>query len=94
MEDYKLYIDGAFVDAESGETYQSINPYNAEPIATVAKGGAKDAVKAVAAARKAFDEGPWPRMTGTERGELIGKAAALMKERMKDYAAIEIYRGA
>ena len=89
MEEYKLYIDGAFVDAESGETYQSINPYNAEPIATVAKGGAKDAVKAVAAARKAFDEGPWPRMTGTERGELIDKAAALMKERMKDYAAIE-----
>ncbi|MHA1108959.1 MAG: aldehyde dehydrogenase family protein, partial [Alphaproteobacteria bacterium] len=89
MESYKLYIDGQFSDAEGGETTQSINPYNNQPIAKIPLGTVADANRAVAAARKAFDHGPWPRMTGAERGELIGKAAALMKERMKPYAALE-----
>ena len=89
MESYQLYIGGEFTDAEGGETTSSINPYNNEPIADIPLGGERDAAKAVAAARKAFDEGPWPRMSGAERGELIGKAAAILKQRMKDYAALE-----
>jgi aldehyde dehydrogenase (NAD+) len=89
MESYKLYIGGEFTAADGGETYSSINPYNAEPIAEIPLGTARDAAKAVAAARKAFDTGPWPHMPGPERGELIGKVAALLKERMKDYAAVE-----
>ncbi len=89
MESYKLYIGGAFSDAEGGETYQSINPYNNQPIAEIPRAGVRDAARAVAAARKAFDEGPWPGMSGAERGELIGKAAALLKERSKQYAALE-----
>ena len=89
MESYQLYIGGEFTDAEGGETTPSINPYNNEPIADIPLGSEKDAAKAVAAARKAFDEGPWPRMSGAERGELIGKAAAILKQRMKDYAALE-----
>ncbi len=89
MESYKLYIGGEFSDAEGGETYQSINPYNNEAIAEIPRASVADADRAVAAARKAFDHGPWPHMPGAERGELIGKAAALMKERMKDYAALE-----
>jgi len=89
MEDYKLYIDGRFENAESGDTYNSINPYNGEAIATIPQGSARDADRAIRAARKAFDEGPWPRMTGEERAALIGKAAGLLKERMKDYARLE-----
>jgi aldehyde dehydrogenase (NAD+) len=77
------------VDAEKGETYQSINPYNNEPLATIPLAGAADADRAVAAARKAFDEGPWPHMSGEERGELLGKVAAILKDRMKDFAANE-----
>jgi aldehyde dehydrogenase (NAD+) len=89
MEDYKLYIDGRFENAESGDTYNSINPYNGEAIATIPQGSARDADRAIRAARKAFDGGPWPRMTGEERSALIGKAAGLLKERMKDYARLE-----
>ena len=50
METYKLYIGGEFVDAGKGETYQSINPYNNEPIADIPLGSEKDA------ARAAYDE--------------------------------------
>ena len=89
METYKMYIDGEFVDAESGDRNDSINPFNGETIASIPRGNAADVNKAVAAARKAFDHGPWPRMSGEERSDLIGKAAALLKERMKDYARLE-----
>lgn len=89
METYKMYIDGEFVDAESGDRNDSINPFNGEAIASIPRGNAADVNKAVAAARKAFDHGPWPRMSGEERSDLIGKAAALLKERMKDYARLE-----
>ena len=63
MEDYKMYIDGKFVDAESGDSYQSINPYNGEAIASIPQGSARDADRAIRAARKAFDDGPWTRMS-------------------------------
>jgi len=89
METYKMYIDGQFVDADSGDRYDSINPFNGEAIGSIPRGGVADVNKAIAAARRAFDEGPWPRMSGEERSELIGKAAALLKDRMKDYARIE-----
>jgi len=89
MESYKMYIDGQFVDSEGGERYESINPYNNEAIASIPRGNARDVERAVAAARKAFDEGPWPRMTGAERSALMVKVADLLKERMKDYAVKE-----
>ena len=89
METYKMYIDGAFVDADSGDRYESLNPYNGEAIASIPQGGRADVDKAVAAARRAFDEGPWPRMSGEERSALIAKAAEILKDRMKDYARIE-----
>jgi aldehyde dehydrogenase (NAD+) len=89
METYKMYIDGAFVDAITGDRYESINPFNGEVIASIPRGSAADVDKAVSAARKAFDEGPWPRMSGGERSDLLAKAAALLKDRMKDYAKLE-----
>lgn len=89
METYKLYIGGEFVEAEGGATAPTINPCNGEAIANIPVASVNDALKAVAAARKAFDEGPWPRMSGEERGEMIGKVAAIMKERQKDLAANE-----
>ena len=84
-----MYIDGAFVESDSGERTNSINPFNGEAIASVPLGNARDVDAAVAAARRAFDQGPWPRMTGEERSELMAKAAALLKERMKQYAVTE-----
>ena len=89
METYQLYIDGAFTDAEGGATAPSINPYDGEPVANIPVASVADAERAIAAARNAFDNGPWRAMTGAERGELIGKMSAIMKERSKDLAANE-----
>jgi len=89
MDSYHMYIDGRFVDSESGDRYESINPYNGEAIASIPRGTARDVDAAVAAARKAFDDGPWPRMSGEERSALMGKVAETLKERMKDYAIKE-----
>ena len=63
----QLLIDGKFVDAVSGKTFQTINPHDETVIMEVAEGDAADVDIAVKAARKAFDEGPWPKMTGAVR---------------------------
>ncbi|MBS4162502.1 aldehyde dehydrogenase family protein, partial [Klebsiella pneumoniae] len=54
-----LFIDGQWVSAEKGGTRKIINPFNQEQIETVGEGDREDAVKAIAAARRAFDEGEW-----------------------------------
>ena len=89
MENYKMYIGGDFVDADSNERYEVINPYNGEAIASVPRGGVRDVDKAVVAARKAFNEGAWSQMSGEERSELLLKAASILKQRMKEYARLE-----
>ena len=65
--DYLLYIDGAFVPAADGRTFESVNPHDGRIVARSARAGREDALRAGDAARRAFDAGPWPRMTGTER---------------------------
>ena len=67
MEQYKLFIDGKFVDAASGKTFESIDPGSGMPIATVARAGTTDAEAAIAAARKAFDSGVWSGLTPAAR---------------------------
>ena len=64
MADYQLFIDGERCDAASGETFATHDPATGEKIADVAKAGREDAVRAIEAARRAFDEGPWPKMSG------------------------------
>lgn len=71
----KLLIDGEFVDAASGKTFQSIDPRSEQVIAEVAEGDAEDINRAVRAARKAFDHGPWPKMPAHKRGEILFKYA-------------------
>ncbi|KAJ0986678.1 hypothetical protein J5N97_005034 [Dioscorea zingiberensis] len=60
----KLLINGQFVDAATGKTFPTLDPRTGEVIAHVAEGDVEDVNRAVSAARKAFDEGPWPKMTG------------------------------
>jgi len=67
MDHYKLFIDGKFVDAASGKTFESIDPGSGAPFATVARAGAADAEAAIEAARKAFDSGVWSGMTPEAR---------------------------
>ncbi|KAI3931522.1 hypothetical protein MKW92_011124 [Papaver armeniacum] len=64
----KLFINGEFVNSASGKTFPTLDPRTGNVIAHVAEGDAEDINRAVAAARKAFDEGPWPKMTAYVKG--------------------------
>ncbi len=79
-------IDGEDVDSLDGATFDDVDPWTREPWATVALGGAADADRAVTAARRAFDEGPWPRMGFAERGALIHRLADLIGEHADELA--------
>lgn len=59
----QLLINGQFVNSASGKTFPTLDPRTGEVIAYVSEGDAEDINRAVSAARKAFDEGPWPRMS-------------------------------
>lgn len=86
---YQLLIAGKAVDAASGETFTAYNPATNQAVAQVAKAGKEDVDRAVAAARKAFDEGPWPRMSPYERGRVIQRLADRIRERADELAALE-----
>src|ERR1700684_3289277 len=73
-------IDGEETESVSGERFASVDPWTREPWAQVALGGPQDADRAARPARRAFDEGPWPRLGYAERGALLHRFAALIKE--------------
>src|SRR6266487_6851325 len=76
----KLLINGKWVDSASGKTFPTINPSTGEVITQVAESDAPDVDKAVAAARGAFDKGPWRKMSAAERGVLMYKLADLIEK--------------
>ena len=85
----KLFIDGQWTDAASGKTFETPNPATGETLANVAEGDAEDINRAVRAARKAFESGPWSRMTPSERGRLIWKIGDLILENAAELAQLE-----
>ncbi|HFB65886.1 MAG TPA: aldehyde dehydrogenase family protein [Aeromonadales bacterium] len=85
----KLYINGQWVGSKSNRTIKVVNPATEVVFDEVAAGNAEDIDAAVKAARKAFDKGPWPRMTGTERATILRKIAMLINQRLQQLAAIE-----
>src|ERR1700726_1482194 len=85
----KLLIDGAWVNAASGKTFPVYDPSTGEVLAHVAEADAADVDKAVRAARKAFDEGPWPRMSPSERGRLLWKLSDLIERHAEEFATLE-----
>src|SRR6202142_3400316 len=86
----KLLIDGEWVPAASGRTFDTINPATEEKLGEVAHGDAEDIDRAVRAARAAFDyEGPWRRMTPSARGKLIWRIGDLIEEHADELAMIE-----
>ena len=87
---YGHVIDGVEVESIDGARMDSIDPYTREPWAQVALGAQKDADAAVAAARRAFDEGPWPRMGFEKRQELIHRLADLMEEHVEELAMADV----
>ncbi|MBJ7958070.1 aldehyde dehydrogenase DhaS [Bacillus cereus group sp. N28] len=85
----KLYVNGAFIESASGKTFKTPNPATSETLAIVAEAGREDIHKAVVAARMAFDEGPWSRMSTAERSRLMYKLADLMEEHKEELAQLE-----
>ena len=83
-----LLIGGAWVPAQSGLTFETVNPATGAPLATIALAGAADVDAAVAAARAAF-EGPWSRIKPYERQDLILKLADLVGENFEELAYLD-----
>lgn len=84
----QLLIDGAWVDARSGQTFTSVNPSTGEVIATVSEGGREDVDRAVTAARRAF-EGPWSKFKPAERQNLLLKFADLVDTHFERLAVLD-----
>jgi 5-carboxymethyl-2-hydroxymuconic-semialdehyde dehydrogenase len=84
------YIDGAFRASRAGGTFESRSPATNEVVALAADGRAEDVDDAVAAARHAFDEGPWPRLPAAERAAMLRRIASLIRERSADFVRVEV----
>ncbi len=84
---HQLFIDGRFVDAESGETLATLNPHDNSPIAEVALAGAADIDKAVAAATRAFPA--WSRLAAADRGRILLRLADLIEANADELARLE-----
>jgi phenylacetaldehyde dehydrogenase len=85
----QMFINGQWTDAASGKTFDTPNPATGETLARVAEGDAEDIDRAVRAARKAFDDGPWTRMTPSERGRIIWRIGDLILEHADEFAQLE-----
>ncbi|MCA1591781.1 MAG: betaine-aldehyde dehydrogenase [Acidobacteria bacterium] len=85
---YQLLIDGQWMDAESGKTFETPNPATGKTLAEVAEADKADVDKAVAAARRAF-EGKWSKMSARDRGRLLYKLSQLIESKSQELAALE-----
>src|SRR3954454_25123460 len=83
------FIDGIFVDAASGESFETLNPTTNEVLTTAAAGDARDVDRAVAAARDAFQNGPWPRMKAKEKAKVLRGIADLIRANADDFIRLE-----
>ena len=86
----QLFINGHWVVPVKGGTFTSIDPSNESVLASVAAATAEDIDLAVKAARHAFDDGPWPRMSGAERGVVLRRIATGIRDRLPELAEIEV----
>ena len=80
LKKYQMYIDGKWVNSESEKSFESYNPATEEPWAIIPEAGVNDVDRAVQAAHRAFNEGPWSKMTATERGKLLRRLAEVLNE--------------
>jgi betaine-aldehyde dehydrogenase len=84
-----LYLGGRWVSARTGGVRDVINPCDQSVLAKVDEAGPEDVAEAIAAARRAFDEGPWPRTPPMDRGALLGSVASLLERDREHIARIE-----
>jgi acyl-CoA reductase-like NAD-dependent aldehyde dehydrogenase len=85
----RMRIGGELTEASSGETLDILNPATADVLTTTPAGGVEDVGRAVEAARRAFDEGTWPRMERSERAKAMNRFADRIEERMDDLFRLE-----
>ncbi|RXM96996.1 Mitochondrial 10-formyltetrahydrofolate dehydrogenase [Acipenser ruthenus] len=86
---HQCFINGRFEDAENGKTYDTVNPTDGSVICKVSYASVGDVDRAVAAAKDAFETGPWGKMNARDRGRLLYKLADLMEEHQEELATIE-----
>jgi len=89
IESYQMLIDGAWVDASDGATFESSNPTNGQVWSRIPEATTHDVDRAVRAAHAAFTDGPWARMTPTERGKCLRRLAELLGEKSEELGRIE-----
>src|SRR5690606_7770871 len=89
MTDYdKLFIGGEWVAPSTDERLEVFSPATEERVGSVPVAGPKDVDAAVAAARRAFDDGPWPRTSPAERAQVLAKAISLIEQRNDEIAGV------
>jgi aldehyde dehydrogenase (NAD+) len=85
---YGIFLDGEFTDPSAHEQFVTLNPATATPLATVARASSADVARAVASARRAYDD-VWSRTSGTERAKYLFRVARLIQERARELAVVE-----
>jgi phenylacetaldehyde dehydrogenase len=85
----RMLINGEWVEAVSGKSFPVFDPTNGDVMVQVAEGDRADIDRAVKAARVAFESGPWPSMTASERGKLLWKLADLLEAHLDEFAELE-----
>src|SRR5437764_6649609 len=85
----RLLIGGERMTAADGRTFETLDPATGQPITTVAHAGAQDVDRAVTAARRALDEGPWPQMSAADRARLLNRLADAIEEHADELAELE-----
>lgn len=90
MKKYQAWIDGQWVDPASGQWFDTENPFTGKAWAQIARCNAEDANRAVEAAYNAFESGPWPQMTASQRGALLRKLGDLIAENAEWLADTEV----
>lgn len=89
IKDAKLFINGEYVDAISGETFDSIDPSTNRKLASVANANEQDAQKAIEVAQRTFESGVWSQMAVDERARILCKMSDLVMERVDELATVE-----
>ena len=85
----RLFIDGQWADPQSGQFFKTINPATEEAITEVAEAGVQDVDRAVQAARRAFESGPWSKMAAADRGRILWKLGDLIEANVQEIGRLE-----
>ena len=89
LKSYQMYINGEWVNAKDGKTLESVNPSTGKSWAIIPEASETDVDAAVQSAHRAFTEGPWSKMTATERGKLLRRLADVLAEHSENLGHTE-----